>query len=175
MVTPSKPTTPAATKPASTVRRRRRPTAAPEASKTAPAPSPEAEPVAAEAPAAAPQETPMPAAAAEPIGAQAAGAAPAPQEAAAEAAPPEPVPAPVSAPPAGAASLPGITFGFWQEQLERTMATGRAILVCRALEEALRLQLSYMQATVVSGFERVGLMTRWSQERVREALPSRER
>jgi len=65
--------------------------------------------------------------------------------------------------------------GLVQEQLERAMATGQAILVCRSPEEAMRLQLSYMQATLVSGFERVGLMTRWSQDRMREVLPARPR
>jgi hypothetical protein len=128
------------------------------------------------------------------VEAQVEDGAPAPQEAAAaatplaEAAPSEPAAEPRSmvargrkpaaaerTPPAGATSLPGITFGFWQEQLERAMTTGQAILVCRSPEEAVRLQLSYMQATLVSGFERVGLMTRWSQERVREVLPSRPR
>jgi hypothetical protein len=135
--------------------------------------------------------------AAAPIEAQVEHGAPASQEAAAaatpvaEAAPSEPAakpgnvepvvarrPKPATAervPAAGATSLPGITFGFWQEQLERAVTTGQAILVCRSPEEAVRLQLSYMQATLVSGFERVGLVTRWSQDMVREVLPSRPR
>ena len=99
---------------------------------------------------------------------------------------PERVPEPVKATPAtakparpwragtGAAPLPGIA-SFWQEHLERTMTAGQAILVCRSPEEVVRLQLAYVQATLVSGIERVGMVSRWSQDMVREVLPSRPR
>jgi hypothetical protein len=105
-----------------------------------------------------------------------------------EAAAPEPAPEPTKAPvaprrpkaiaqPAAAraasadpASLPGMA-SFWQEQFERTVTAGQAIMVCRSPEEAVRLQLAYVQATVVSGIERVGLVTRWSQDMVRGVLP----
>jgi hypothetical protein len=85
---------------------------------------------------------------------------------------PEPPPEPAGT---DTPSLPGITLSFWQEQLERTLTAGQAILVCRSPEEAVRLQLAYMQATLASGFERAREVTRWSQAMVREVLPSRPR
>jgi hypothetical protein len=71
--------------------------------------------------------------------------------------------------------LQGITLSFWQDQLERTMTTGQAIMVCRSPEEAIRLQLAYVRASLVSGIQRAGEVTRWAPEIARDALPSRRR
>jgi hypothetical protein len=160
-----------------------------EATEAAALPAPEGEP----GPAPVTEEPAAGMVAAEPISAEVEVAEPQQAEAGVmallpEAAAPEPAPEPTKAPvaprrskaiaqPAAAraasadpTSLPGMA-SFWQEQFERTVTAGQAIMVCRSPEEAVRLQLAYVQATVVSGIERVGLVTRWSQDMVRGVLP----
>ena len=71
--------------------------------------------------------------------------------------------------------LHGITLRFWQEQLERTMATGQAIMLCRSPQEAVRLQVTYIQATLASGYAHAGEVSRLSQDIARDMLPLRPR
>jgi hypothetical protein len=83
--------------------------------------------------------------------------------------------------PADRAALPqvrdlhGITLRFWQDQLERTLATGQAIMLCRSPQEAVCLQIAYVQASVASGFEHAGRAARLSQDIARDMLPLRPR
>jgi hypothetical protein len=62
----------------------------------------------------------------------------------------------VPADPAPARDLHDITLRFWQDQLERIMATGQAIMLCRSPQEAVRLQVTYIQATLASGYAHAG-------------------
>jgi hypothetical protein len=71
--------------------------------------------------------------------------------------------------------LHGITLRFWQDQLERTVATGQAIMVCRSPQEAVRLQIAYAKATLAAGFEHAGHLARLSQGIARDMLPLRPR
>lgn len=71
--------------------------------------------------------------------------------------------------------LHSIGLRFWQDQLERAMATGQAIMVCRSPEAAVRLQMAYVQATLASGIEHAGQMARLSQDIARDMLPSQPR
>jgi hypothetical protein len=71
--------------------------------------------------------------------------------------------------------LHGITLRFWQDQLERTMATGQAIMLCRSPQEAVRLQIAYVQASLASGLEHAGQAARLSQDIARDMLPLRPR
>ena len=67
--------------------------------------------------------------------------------------------------------LHGITLRFWQDQLERTVATGQAMVLCRSPQEAVRLQIAYVQASLASGLEHAGQAARLSQEIARHMLP----
>jgi hypothetical protein len=67
--------------------------------------------------------------------------------------------------------LQGITLRFWQDQLERTVATGQAIMLCRSPQEAVRLQIAYVQASLASGLEHAGQAARLSQDIARDMLP----
>ena len=95
-------------------------------------------------------------------------------------APDAPAPEP-SVPAAPAPAVPevrdlhGITLRFWQDQLERTLATGQAIMLCRSPQEAVRLQIAYVQATLASGLEHAGQAARLSQGIARDMLPLRPR
>ena len=71
--------------------------------------------------------------------------------------------------------LHGITLRFWQDQLERTLATGQAIMLCRSPQEAVRLQIAYVQASLASGLEHAGQAARLSQDIARDMLPLRPR
>lgn len=71
--------------------------------------------------------------------------------------------------------LQGIGLRFWQDQLERAMATGRAFMVCRSPDAAIRLQIVYLQATLASGIEHAGQVARLSQDFARGVLPSQPR
>ncbi|MEM7022519.1 MAG: hypothetical protein AAF637_07970 [Pseudomonadota bacterium] len=69
-----------------------------------------------------------------------------------------------------AATLPGITMRLWQEQLARTMTAGKAIVLCRSPEDAVRLQLGYMRESVASGFDGVSEVSQWTRDAVGNAL-----
>jgi hypothetical protein len=71
--------------------------------------------------------------------------------------------------------LHGIGLRFWQDQLERAMATGRAFMMCRSPDAAIRLQIAYIQATLASGIEHAGQVARLSQDVVRDMRPSQPR
>jgi hypothetical protein len=71
--------------------------------------------------------------------------------------------------------LHGITLRFWQDQVERTVATGQAIMLCRSPQEAVRLQVAYIQATLASGYAHAGEVSRLSQDIARDMLPLRPR
>jgi hypothetical protein len=71
--------------------------------------------------------------------------------------------------------LHGIALRFWQDQLERTVATGQAIMVSRSPQEAVRLQIAYAKATLAAGFEHAGHLARLSQRIARDMLPLRPR
>lgn len=71
--------------------------------------------------------------------------------------------------------LQGISLSFWQDQLKRAMATGQAIMVCRSPQAAIGLQMAYIQATLASGFEHTGQLTRLSQDIARNLLSTRPR
>jgi hypothetical protein len=71
--------------------------------------------------------------------------------------------------------LQGIGLRFWQDQLERAMATGRAFMMCRSPDAAIRLQIAYIQATLASGIEHAGQVARLSQDVVRDMRPSQPR
>jgi hypothetical protein len=55
------------------------------------------------------------------------------------------------------------------------MATGQAIMLCRSPQEALRLQVAYMHATLASGCAHAGELSRLSQDIARDMLPLRPR
>lgn len=71
--------------------------------------------------------------------------------------------------------LHGITLRFWQAQLERTVATGQAIMLCRSPQAAARLQIGYVQASLASGLAHAGEVARLSRSMARDMLPSRPR
>jgi hypothetical protein len=71
--------------------------------------------------------------------------------------------------------LHGATLRFWQEQLERSMAVGQAIMLCRSPQEAVRLQIAYVQASLASGLAHAGELARLSQGIARDMLPFQPR
>ena len=177
-----------ATRPRRTDRHARpAPTAVPEAARAqpteveAPASEPLLEAPAFEAPGGEPPADAAPPAASLPPEASAPEAS-APDAPAPDAPAPEPsVPADPNVPAAPAPALPevrdlhGITLRFWQDQLERTLATGEAIMLCRSPQEAVRLQIAYVQASLASGLEHAGQAARLSQGIARDMLPLRPR
>jgi hypothetical protein len=84
---------------------------------------------------------------------------------------------PVAAPPLASeiGRLQGITVGFWQEQLERTVTTGQAIMTSPSPVAAARLQMAYVQASLTSGMQHAGQLARLSQEIARDLLRPRAR
>jgi hypothetical protein len=56
--------------------------------------------------------------------------------------------------------LHDITLRFRQDEFGRVMAAGQAIMLCRSPQEALRLQISYVQAALTAGFAHAKELTR---------------
>jgi hypothetical protein len=71
--------------------------------------------------------------------------------------------------------LHGATLRFWQDQLERSMAAGQAIMLCRSPQEAVRLQIAYVQSSLASGLAHAGELARLSQDIARDMLPFQPR
>lgn len=109
-----------------------------------------------------------------------------------------PEPAPIGAPPAApphqpdavAVAIPaiiipnvmreverlrGMTLAYWQDHVERTMATGRAILASGSPQAAARLQVTYLQSSLASGVAHAGAWARLSTEIARDMMPFRGR
>jgi Phasin protein len=76
---------------------------------------------------------------------------------------------------AGVERLSGGTVAFWQDHLERTMATGQAIMTCSSPQAAVALQMSYLQASLASGIAHAGNLARLSTAIARSIGPVRGR
>jgi hypothetical protein len=71
--------------------------------------------------------------------------------------------------------LRGMTLAFWQAHLERTMAAGQAIMTCHSPQAAMALQVSYLQASLVSGITHASNLARLSTEIARNIGAFRSR
>lgn len=97
----------------------------------------------------------------------------------------EPEPAPYEPDAAACVAIPnvmreverlhGMTLAYWQDHVERTMATGRAILVSGSPQAAARLQMTYLQTSFASGIAHAGALARLSTEIARDMMPLRGR